>query len=583
MVQAMIDGGVTHVYGIPGGYTIKVFEAIRDASGIDAVLAPSEQIAACMADMHGRITRRPAVLSGQGAFIAGTGSFGIMEAYLSGTPMVIVTEMTDHGIAQHNATQSITGDYASVDLPAILRAMTKFTTVATTPNEAVHGVQLALHHATRRPSRSGGGDRPPRGLLRHGRPCEPPELRAPVRVHELVPAPPTAGVIATVASRLRDAKLPVIVAGNGTHHCYEQLDMLARRAAAPVVTTQKARGVLADSHPWAGGMLGGFGSPIAYELLRRGRHGAGAGLTVESGRHDDGVIRDLLGRSPEHRAGRLRRRAPRAGDPRIDGNRVGRARVPRHAAARDRRPRIHRRQPMGKPQSRRASIDDETELAVSSSPMRPQRVVGVLNGLLTDRHRVVLDAGNNRIFHYRYLQMPAPGRLHMCGGHLGMGWGPSAALVAALLRPDDRILSIVGDGGMQMALPTLAFAAAHHLPITFIVMNNGVLGNVLDAQKAGRYAVDLPAIDYAAVAQAFGLLLPPRRQRRGIRRRGPVADRVAGPALIEVMTDPGESSGQPTRSRLPARRRRRARAALRSGELALEPRPRPVCRRRSQD
>ena len=147
MVQALIDGGVTHVYGIPGGYTIKVFEAIRDAAGIDAVLAPSEQIAACMADMHGRITRRPAVLSGQGAFIAGTGSFGIMEAYLSGTPMVIVTEMTDHGIAQHNATQSITGDYASVDLPAILRAMTKFTTVATTPNEAVHGVQLALHHA----------------------------------------------------------------------------------------------------------------------------------------------------------------------------------------------------------------------------------------------------------------------------------------------------------------------------------------------------------------------------------------------------------------------------------------------------
>ena len=147
IVRALIDGGVTHVYGIPGGYTIKVFEAIRDAEGIDAVLAPSEQIAACMADMHGRLTGRPAVLSGQGAFIAGTGSFGIMEAYLSGTPMVIITEMTDHGLPQHNATQSITGDYASVDLPAILRAMTKFTTVATTPNEAVHGVQLALHHA----------------------------------------------------------------------------------------------------------------------------------------------------------------------------------------------------------------------------------------------------------------------------------------------------------------------------------------------------------------------------------------------------------------------------------------------------
>ena len=83
MVRALTDGGVTDVYGIPGGYTIKLFEAIRDAAGIDAVLAPSEQIAACMADMHGRLTGRPAVLSGQGAFIAGTGSFGIMEAFLS--------------------------------------------------------------------------------------------------------------------------------------------------------------------------------------------------------------------------------------------------------------------------------------------------------------------------------------------------------------------------------------------------------------------------------------------------------------------------------------------------------------------
>jgi thiamine pyrophosphate-dependent acetolactate synthase large subunit-like protein len=192
----------------------------------------------------------------------------------------------------------------------------------------------------------------------------------------------------------------------------------------------------------------------------------------------------------------------------------------------------------------RSTIDDEAALVQSSSPLRPQRVVGVLNNLLTDRHRIVLDAGNNRIFHYRYLRMPAPGRLHMCGGHLGMGWGPSAALAAALLRPGDRVLAIVGDGGMQMALPALAFAAAHELAITFIVMNNGVLGNVLDAQKAGRYAIDLPAIDYTAVAQAFGLSARRVETDTAFDDAVRVADRLDGPALIEVMTDPGESSGQ---------------------------------------
>ena len=192
----------------------------------------------------------------------------------------------------------------------------------------------------------------------------------------------------------------------------------------------------------------------------------------------------------------------------------------------------------------RATVDDDAATAVSSTPLRPQRVVGVLNELLTARHRVVLDAGNNRIFHYRYLRMPAPGRVHMCGGHLGMGWGPSAALAAAVLRPDDRVLCVVGDGGMQMALPALAFAAAHQLALTFIVMNNGVLGNVLDAQKAGRYAIDLPPINFAAVAQAFGLSARRIDNDAAFDDAVRFADRLDGPALIEVMTDPGESSGQ---------------------------------------
>ena len=544
IARALIDGGVTHVYGIPGGYTIKIFEALRDTDGIDAVLAPSEQIAACMADMHGRLTGRPAVLSGQGAFIAGTGSFGIMEAYLSGTPMVIITEMTDHGLPQHNATQSITGDYESVDLPAILRAMTKFTTVATTPNEAVHGVQLALHHAL-------SGRPGPAAVI--GRldafygtadPAGRPSYAHTIRVHDRAPTRPTPGVIAAVASRLRDAKRPVIVAGNGTHGCYDGLDALARRAATPVVTTQKARGVLADVHPWAGGMLGPFGSPVAYGLLRQ------ADMVLVLGSRLNPA--DTMMESPDIFsvdrqnivqvdcvAEHLGRAIPVTTGIVADMHEFLDALLPEIGVDEDV---VDRRWALL--EALRSSGDDEAELAVSSSPMRPQRVVGVLNDLLGERHRLVLDAGNNRIFHYRYLKLPAPGRLHMCGGHLGMGWGPSAAIGAALLRPDDRVLSIVGDGGMQMALPALAFAAAHRLAITFIVMNNGVLGNVLDAQKAGRYAVDLPSIDYTAVAQAFGLSARRVDNDTALDEAVRFADHLDGPALIEVMTDPAESSGQ---------------------------------------
>jgi acetolactate synthase-1/2/3 large subunit len=544
IVRALIDGGVTHAYGIPGGYTIKVFEAMRDVDGIDAVLAPSEQIAACMADMHGRLTRRPAVLTGQGAFVAGTGSFGIMEAYLSGTPMVVITEMTDHGIVQHNATQSVTGDYASVDLPAILRAMTKFTTVATTPNEAVHGVQLAMHHASSgRPGPTAVIGRL-EGFYGTADPAARPGYAHTTRVAEPVAHRPPPAAVAEVAARMRAARSPVVIAGNGVHGSYERLDALARRAATPVVTTQKARGVLADTHPWAGGMLGPFGSPVAYQLLRE----ADVVLVLASRLNpadtmmESPQILDIDRQTiiqvdcvPEH----LGRAIPVSLGIVADVHEFLDALVPEVAADEstvdDRWARLV---------ALRAGVDDRAELVAASSPLRPQRVVGVLNDLLTDRHRVVLDAGNNRIFHYRYLRMPVPGRVHICGGHLGMGWGPSAALAAAQLRPGERVLSVVGDGGMQMTFPALAFAAAHRLAITFIVMNNGVLGNVLDAQKSGRYAVDLPAIDYTAVATAFGLSARRVDDDAAFDAAVRAADRLEGPALVEVMTDPHESSGK---------------------------------------
>jgi acetolactate synthase-1/2/3 large subunit len=422
--------------------------------------------------------------------------------------------------------------------------MTKFTTVATTPNEAVHGVQLALHHAL-------SGRPGPAAVI--GRlesiygttdPSGHPSYAHTTRVQQRTPTRPTAGVIAEVASRIRDARHPMIVAGNGTHRCYDQIDALARRAAAPVVTTQKARGVIADNHPWAGGMLGPFGSPVAYELLRQ----ADMVLVLGSRLNPADTLMESTAIFSVDRqtivqidcvAEHLGRAIPVTCGVVADVGEFLDALLPEMGVdetAVDAR--------WSHLEALRGAFDDDAELAVASSPLRPQRVVGVLNDLLTERHRVVLDAGNNRIFNYRYLRMPAPGRVHICGGHLGMGWGPSAALSAALLRPDERVLSIVGDGGMQMALPALAFAAAHRLPVTFIVMNNGVLGNVLDAQKAGRYAIDLPPIDYAAVAQAFGLSARRVDTDVAFDESVRVADRLDGPALIEVMTDAGESSGK---------------------------------------
>ena len=66
---------------------------------------------------------------------------------------------------------------------------------------------------------------------------------------------------------LRGAKRPVIVVGHGARFQMKPVVALAERLKAPVITTFKGKGLLSDSHPLAGGVLGRSGSPIASWLM----------------------------------------------------------------------------------------------------------------------------------------------------------------------------------------------------------------------------------------------------------------------------------------------------------------------------
>jgi len=100
--DVLIEAGIDHVFGIPGGATVPIWDALFDRQDkIRVLLARHEQAASCMADLYGRMTGKPGVLMGQGAFIASNGSFGIMESYLSGSPMLILTDTSDCGFSQN--------------------------------------------------------------------------------------------------------------------------------------------------------------------------------------------------------------------------------------------------------------------------------------------------------------------------------------------------------------------------------------------------------------------------------------------------------------------------------------------------
>ena len=149
VVGVLEEAGIEYVFGIPGGSTGQIYGSLYGKEErIRTILTRHEQTAAIMADAYGRATGRPAVIMGQGVFMGSNASFGIMEAFASSSPMIVLTDTSDGGVAQHPANQSGAGEYGSVDLLSIFRSMTKYTTLATTPKEAVLGTQLAIKHAT---------------------------------------------------------------------------------------------------------------------------------------------------------------------------------------------------------------------------------------------------------------------------------------------------------------------------------------------------------------------------------------------------------------------------------------------------
>ena len=104
--------------------------------------------------------------------------------------------------------------------------------------------------------------------------------------------------------------------------------------------------------------------------------------------------------------------------------------------------------------------------------------------------------------------MDVPGT-YVSATNLGpMGWAIPAAVGVQCAQPGRRVAVITGDGCMQMHGIEVQTAARYKLPIVYVVINNGALGNVwLRAHKLGAVPSELTSIpdhDWAAFAGALG-------------------------------------------------------------------------------
>ena len=218
IVQTLEEAGVEYVFGIPGGGTGQIFQLLYGREDrIKTILVRHEQAAAIMADAYGRATGKPAVVMGQGLFIGSNASFGIMEAMLSSSPMLVLTDTSDGGSAQRPANQSGAGEYGSIDLPNIFKSMSKYTALAASPKEAVLATQMAIKHAV------SGRPGPSSVVMRSAAIGGEVDVESPPFIHNaagfLNTAKPESAPsdVQRVIQILSESRRPVLVAGNGVH------------------------------------------------------------------------------------------------------------------------------------------------------------------------------------------------------------------------------------------------------------------------------------------------------------------------------------------------------------------------------
>ena len=175
-------------------------------------------------------------------------------------------------------------------------------------------------------------------------------------------------------------------------------------------------------------------------------------------------------------------------------------------------------------------------------PISGTEAMAALAAAFPDDGIVVLEAPSSTIALRNQMRISRPGSFYFGAGG-GLGFGLAAGVGVQLAQPDRPVVCVVGEGSAQYAITALWSAVAYEVPVTFLVLRNSEYAILkwfaLAEGVEGAPALDLPALDTAAVAEGYGL--PSRRVEDGEELREAIGAAIGsgGPSLIEVGVAPG--------------------------------------------
>jgi acetolactate synthase I/II/III large subunit len=448
IADQLVNIGVKHVFGIPGGPSIPYMEAFR-AAGIEFILTSNECAAATMADVSARLTGIPGVCHatlGPGATNIATGTG---EALLDRSPVIIFTsEMPDSML--HRTTQM------NIDHQKLFEPLTKKSYRINAEN-----VKEVMHSALRICREEYPGP------VHIGLPTDIAEFE--IDDSEIQSAPLKSleydNNITGITTLLQKSRRPLIALGL-TAVRFELRKVILEflnENKIPVVVTPMAKGLIPEGHPCFAGVLFHALSDYLEDIYEKTDLVIGIGYdpveynyeswipdvplihfnTIETDMPADRTILQFVGK-PADWFDLLKNINPGA---LIFENTV------------------------------LEGIRNEMASVFNGflGHFGPVTVLKILKDELAADSIITADVGSHLHLIGQYWKTPSPEKLIITNGWSSMGFGIPAAISAQLAMPASTVVCLTGDGGFLMMAGELITAKRNNLPVITIVFSDGEL------------------------------------------------------------------------------------------------------------
>ncbi|MDE0366709.1 MAG: thiamine pyrophosphate-binding protein [Gammaproteobacteria bacterium] len=484
LLAQILANGTDTIYGLPGGQLDHFFDSMHRAGNrIRFIGSRHEQGAAYMALGHARSTGNPGVY----CVVPGPGvlntAAALCTAYATNAPVLCLTgQIPSEGLGR-----GIGYLHELPDQLATLSTLTRASERIMTPEAAPDAVNEAFRRML-------GGRQGPVSLEM------PMDIMARKgRVKLLPPAsvPPAGDVdpeaAAAAARMMAKSRAPMIVAGGGAIGAREELNELAERLQAPVVTFRNGRGIVSDRSYLSQNLVAG------YELWRTADLVIGIGSRMEQQylhwgiREGRGVIRIDI--DPEEFA---RHAAPDVALNCDAGVAIAAILGALDAIAGTRPSR----------EGELAALKDSVRKRIEK--VQPQvAYLDAIRDALPDDGFLVDEITQVGYASWYAFPVYEPRHLVTSGYQGTLGYGYATALGVKAANPDKPVVNLAGDGGFLYTSNEMATAAQYNIGLVTVLFNNNKFQNVQRQQRdwfGGRIiGSDLKNPDFIAYGESFGI------------------------------------------------------------------------------